>query len=810
MALENVTILRVGTDEAVRNVADLRENIKALKQELDNADASFEDNARVTEELRKNQAALRDAMYATASETDDLTKKADALYDENGKLNGSYNDLVHTMAELKSAWRSTTDQTERDNLGDRIARINDSLKEMDGTVGNYSRNVGDYANKMGVALEKAFKSTAGSAANVINPLKNVKNGLTAISATPAVAILGLLAQAIQLVVKNLSSAEENSNRMTRALSAFQPVADTVKNVVQALGGAIASLVEGIVNLLDKWGMLDEAAKKRQELAEQDIELTNKQRENLIANAEAERDIAELRAQAADKQNYTAEERLAFLRQAADKEEEIAARALEAARLEYEIQKARSELTQNSKEENDKLAQSYANLVKAETDYHNKQRELQGQINGVIKEEARNRRQASQEAARQAKEAAEAAKARIDAERSLLLQEAAVLQEGSAERLDLEKQARAKEYELAVENAKQKITDAEALNRTLKVLKTSYDRDIEAMEKKHQRALTDEITQEYRNRVSAAEEGSAEYLAATLELRKRELATIEKADGESEAAYRGRIIAAQKAVAEAEKAITDAVAAAVKKAEDEAEEEARIHLENEMNALRDGSLERLDAAVALKKHELDTLHQLEGESNEAFRARELAAQKEYDEALKASFEGRVAIVQNYAGSISSLIGAVADIIESAGDQSEQQARDMKNLRIASAIIDTLSGAVAAYMGTVKEIPGTAGIILGAINAATVTAAGVAQIAKLRATDVSRKSSGSAAISAVSASAPTTTAPSLGTAAASSRSVTGSSEETGINGAQQNIRVVLVQSDLEAAQQKAAAVQVESTF
>lgn len=805
--LENVTILRVGTDEAVRNVADLRENIKALKQELDNADASFEENARVTDELRKNQAALKDAMYATAQETADLTAKSDALYDENGKLNASYNTLVHTMAELKSAWRSTTDETERAQLGDRINRINSSLKEMDGTVGNYSRNVGDYANKMGVALEKAFRATAGSAANVINPLKNVKNGLTAISATPAVAILGLLAQAIQLVTKNLSSSEENANRMTRALSVFTPVADTLKNVVQSLGGAFAYLVEQITGLLDKWGLLGEAAKERQKIAEDEIALTQKQRENLVANAEAERDIAELRARAADKQKYTAEERLGFLRQAADKEEEIARRAMEAARMEYEIQKARAQLTQNSTEQNDKLAQSYAALIQAETAYHNKQRELQGQINGVLNEERRVRKAAAdeakrkaQEAERQAREAAQAEQAALSAEKDLLAQEAALLAAGSEERLALEKAAREKEYQAAVAAAKQKIKDQQQLDRTLTVLKKNFDQDIEKLDRDHANALIDNETEAYRNRVAVATEGTKEYLAAVADLRKRELETIRKQDGETEEAYQGRVIAARKAVAEALKAVDDAAA-----------EENRLRLENDMNALEEGSLERLDAAVALKQHELDTLHQLEGESNEAFRARELAAQKEHDDAVKASFEGRVNLVQTYAGAVTSLLGALADAYEANSEANEKAAREAKALRIASAVIDTLSGAVGAYMGAVKSVPGVAGIVLGAINAAAVTATGVAQIAKIKATDVSRKSTGSTAVASVQAVTPTASVQAPSTSVVqSSRQVSGASENTQLNNRRQDIRVVMVQSDLEAALHDAATVEMESSF
>ena len=55
----------------------------------------------------------------------------------------------------------------------------------------------------------------------------------------------------------------------------------------------------------------------QNYPQQEKQLAQQARETLVANAEAERDVAELRAKASEKEKYTAQERLGFLQQAGE-------------------------------------------------------------------------------------------------------------------------------------------------------------------------------------------------------------------------------------------------------------------------------------------------------------------------------------------------------------------------------------------------------------------------------------------------------------------------------------------------------------
>ena len=94
-----------------------------------------------------------------------------------------------------------------------------------------------------------------------------------------------------------------------------------------------------------------------------------------------------------------------------------------------------------------------------------------------------------------------------------------------------------------------------------------------------------------------------------------------------------------------------------------------------------------------------------------------------------------------------------------------------------------------MGGVKSIPGPAGIALGIMQAATVTAAGLANIAKIRATNVDGGSSGAGAIQSAPSSMPVTPQ--------QIETVTGASAETRLNQRQERAqRVYILSSDLEA--------------
>lgn len=383
MATEQEIILKVGTDEAVKSVGDLKENIKLLKSSLNDLEIGSEEYTETLNTLKLNQNALKDAMYATSSSMGDVALSAAGMSE-------SYNSLVHRMAALKEEWRAANDQARRDEIGAQIAEINQQLKEMDASVGNYQRNVGNYEGAL-QKLAGGFMATAGGAGSLINPIKNVTMGFKALSTTPVIAILGLLANVISGVIKNLQSSEENTNRLTVAFAPLKTSATIMTKTFQWLGDKLADVAEWMTKVLGKLGLISELGKELQDITKEEVALVEKRRKVERENADAQLEIAKLKAQAAEKDKYTAAERLEFIEAAAKKEREIADRNIEIARREYDVLKRKSDLAGNSAKENDELSNAYVKLQNAETDYFNKSKELSAQrveaINAIKAETA---------------------------------------------------------------------------------------------------------------------------------------------------------------------------------------------------------------------------------------------------------------------------------------------------------------------------------------------------------------------------------------------------------------------------------------
>ena len=776
--IEKKTILNVQTGEAVKNVRELRDNIKLLKEALNDANATEQENAATLDELRANQNALKDAMYESAKTTDELIEQSQ-------NLDVSYNELVHTMAELKSAWRATTDETERANLGERINAINDRLKDLDASTGNYSRNVGNYTNSM----VKAFTMTAGSAGNIIQPIKGATQGLKAMSATPVVAILGLLANIIQKVIDSLKTSEENTKAVTEAFSIFSAAGDLVTIVLQKLGDVLGKVVGFFSGLFEKLGLVNERMKEKRDIAKEEQAILEAQREDIYKNADAEREIAELRAKAAEKDKYSAKERIELLQKAGDLEREMAEDNYNLAKREYELIKRKNALTQSSAEEKQKEAEAYAKMVKAETDYYNKSRELTGQ---VIKA----RKEARKEAEEAQKEAQAAAIAQLNAQKTLIEAELDVTAAGTEEELKLQKEKIQKQLEIDEAKARKDIKNKQELAKTLELLQKKADLQMEALDKAHKQKMVAEELQYYSNLLAQAEKGNEGYYALQIEAKQAVVDALEKLDTESEAQYQARVIAAQNDLKQALIAYDEWVLS-----------EEHLSMQNRLDALQEGSAEYLQAQLELRAYELDTLHQMEGESNEQFRARQIAADKKYKEAKDAILMAQIASMQQYAGAVSGIMGSIADILESGTEDDVKAAERAKNIRVASATIDTISGAVGAFMQAVKSVPAPYGAILGAIEAASVTAAGVAQIAKIRATKINANSSSSSSAPSVMSSS--VAAPTIEQAIPQTALVTSASDEEKLNQLGDQ-KVYILSSDLEANGRRVAVQESESSF
>lgn len=619
MATENVKILNIKTGDSEKSVKALRQEIKDLRDAILNLDKGTEEYNQAVEQLQEDQRNLDEVMA--------LTKKTATA------LEGSYDALTFQMAALKKEWRATTDEARRDELGKQILEINNQLKDLDASTGNFQRNVGDYKNQMA----GAFQATAGAAGAVINPLKGMKNGLMAISKTPVIAILGLLANLIQKVIDGLKSSESNMMALTDAFGLFKGVGNIVTNIIQGLGGVLAKVGDWLGKMADKLGLVTEEMKAQQAITREQNQLILDNRKLNEENADAELRISKLKQQAVDKLNYSHKERIEFLKQALKEEEAIAQRNYEIAKREYEVLQEQSKLADNSAEENQALSDAYVKMVNAEKTYFDKSRELTTQLT----------------------EATNAYRAELAA--------AAKLQQ-----------------EIADNNAK-------AME------------EIKALGEENSAWL-----------ISLEEEN-----AAALEIEQK---------------WEDEFLAQQQAF------------------DDELIEENNRRIEEEIAA---------EEAAAERKKMLQ---------------------------------------QSVLNATTSIMNSIADIMEANSDGSEKEERKIKGLRIASTTVQTLAGAAGAYAQAAATIPPPVGPIIGGVNAAAVLATGMAQIAKMKSTNVSASESAGGGSVNVTPPAPTMEIPQV-------NNITGVRQEEALN---QGQRVYIVSSDLEANGRRVQIQEDETSF
>lgn len=218
---------------------------------------------------------------------------------------------------------------------------------------------------------------------------------------------------------------------------------------------------------------------------------------------------------------------------------------------------------------------------------------------------------------------------------------------------------------------------------------------------------------------------------------------------------------------------------------------------QQDAINDGDTETW---LDYKQKIADTEEEIEARKNEHIAEQDEEAAKK----RKATTQDMLNTMQGLADGTSSILSTIADMYEEDAENSEEAAKKVKALRIASATIETISGAIGAFMQASSTIPPPAGQIVGAVQAAAVLATGLAQIQKIRNTEIDKDGSTGGSISA------SVDAPALTPQVNEVRNITSASEEDRLNRMASDQRVYILSSDIEASQRQRQVQVKETTF
>ena len=240
-----------------------------------------------------------------------------------------------------------------------------------GVIGSVTGNLLDLLADLGEGIISVFENPKQALIDFKNLLvENITNRFNAIIDT-----LGFLGSAFKKVFSgDFSGALEDAKKAGSSyVDSLTGVKNTLDKVTESTKGFVKELKE--------------EAKIAGQIADQRAKADKVERKLIVERAKANRDRAGLLDQAAQKEKFTAQERIAFLEEAARIDEEITNKEIETARLRLEAKQAENALTKSTKADLDEEANLKARLIDLETQRLTKQKTVSAQIVSAKREEA---------------------------------------------------------------------------------------------------------------------------------------------------------------------------------------------------------------------------------------------------------------------------------------------------------------------------------------------------------------------------------------------------------------------------------------
>lgn len=247
MATEVQTTLKIDAGQGENTLKSLREQIKQYRKELEETSITDTKFIELQKKLRETSIQVKDAMKLGTAEVE--------------HADGSYNKLVQTMAELNKVWRATGDEAERARIGAQILDINNQLKQLDASKGNFQRNVGNYSS--------ALTGLNMSMSQVVRELPSLQMGLNTF---------------VLAISNNLPILADNIARVKTEMTDMVSKGQTAPSMFSAIAKSLVSpqnalvlVIVAVQALISNWDKISKLWRDKtpQEKATEAIEAKNK-------------------------------------------------------------------------------------------------------------------------------------------------------------------------------------------------------------------------------------------------------------------------------------------------------------------------------------------------------------------------------------------------------------------------------------------------------------------------------------------------------------------------------------------------------
>lgn len=418
---------------------DLQAAYASEKKELDALNQNYADGLvqqdkydatvkKLNKSLIETQKAILDNTEANRQNNAEIKSTKTLLDNEATSVNALRAQLAQNTAELnKMSEAQRTTSKEGQDLTEQTKALSDKLKELEKSVGDNRRNVGNYAESVKDGILQTQGLTGGTGA-LVGQMKSGIAGVqafnAALKANPIIFVVSLVLTLIGIIEKLMKRNSELATSLQAAFAPFKVIFGRLLDWITGLFEGVAFLLENLAKavtwLLDKLGLISEETKRAAEegarLAAQTQKIYQAETAALVPMAQMRREMEELKTLAAD-QNKSAAERTKLLEQAREKLHAIRDMELSVLDAKYKQIKAENQLGYTSDEDYRKEQEALAALEAARASYATQEKEMSGQVSGFIKQERDKQAAAAQAAAaKSAKAAEDAAKREAEAQK----------------------------------------------------------------------------------------------------------------------------------------------------------------------------------------------------------------------------------------------------------------------------------------------------------------------------------------------------------------------------------------------------------
>lgn len=540
---DQITELRDANKELTKTTKAQTDELKKLEAEQGKNSAEYK---RAEAALNSNKVAIetnKQAIKTLSAEYNNQAKSVESTIRMQSLAEGSLRQMKAELTKLNQEYENLS-QTERESsdVGQKLLKtIQEKADAYNGAqmeARNYYVNVGNYQKSVEGAIAGNNKFLQGLfsmnnqaketgktfGTTVVNSMKGVGKAMLQLLANPLVAALAIIAALLIGIVKIIKSNEEQMQRLNALMAPLKRALDLVLKVLQGVVDVLLNVVEfgikaigGVLKLLEYIPFVGGAIKKMNDETKEAIQLEKdkaalieKNRSNIVAFATIDKNISELKVKSMQKELYTEEQRLGFLKQANQLAIDKLKLQQDALKEELRIAEAEAARNKNSAEVNDKIAQLKADIIRAEQEYFNSVKENQEKINSFIAAEEAARKAADDARIAKQKEWADLYKANLIQIRDLTIN---LMNEGSAKEIAALDARYKDELEKIKGNAKQR-TQIE------KLLREQFEKDKQAIIDKYEleniTKIEQRVAEEMRIRADLAEKGSLERLTVQLQ------------------------------------------------------------------------------------------------------------------------------------------------------------------------------------------------------------------------------------------------------------------------------------------------------